>query len=145
MYIRSIQAVCHDMDATGAAAFDAADSNSRKRPRSDFVTDTPDYKQTKTIITKRQERVRKKFSLNTVVPDTPVKSDACNSHAGVGGGGGGGGITRHQDRIAEGDEPTSHVPTLSLRSTEISSSRSGALPTSLITRFSHYSPLKPLF
>jgi hypothetical protein len=116
-----------------------ADTNNRKRPRSDFVTDTPDYKQTKTIITKRQERVRKKFSLHTVVPDTPVKSaiDIGN----------GGAISTHQVNLTDvGDrQTTTQAHILGLRSTEISCSRAGAgVSTSLINRFALHSPFKKL-
>jgi hypothetical protein len=57
----------------------------RKRPRTCLITDTPDHKQKSTIITSKQEKLRKRFSIqlfntNTVptslpsIPDTPVKS-----------------------------------------------------------------------
>lgn len=59
----------------------------KKRPRSYLITDTPDHKQNSTIITTRQEKLRKRFSFQISnasasspsvilpsVPDTPVKS-----------------------------------------------------------------------
>ena len=58
------------------------ETNNRKR-KSYLITDTPDHKQNSTIITTRQEKLRKRFSFqqfNTapaqlpVIPDTPVKS-----------------------------------------------------------------------
>ncbi len=58
-------------------------TTSQKRPRTYLITDTPDHKQNATIITTRQEKLRKRFSFqqfnspNTslpIVPDTPVKS-----------------------------------------------------------------------
>ncbi len=57
----------------------------KKRPRSYLITDTPDHKQNATIITTRQEKLRKRFSFQQFansasspsilpsVPDTPVK------------------------------------------------------------------------
>lgn len=62
------------------------DSTSQKRPRTYLITDTPDHKQNTTIITTRQEKLRKRFSFQQfncasspsvlpVVPDTPVKGD----------------------------------------------------------------------
>ena len=65
--------------------FSVESSTSQKRPRSYLVTDTPDHKQNATIITTRQEKLRKRFSFqqfnspNTslpIVPDTPVKSES---------------------------------------------------------------------
>lgn len=61
------------------------DSTSNKRPRTYLITDTPDHKQNATIITTRQEKLRKRFSFQQFannaaspsvlpsVPDTPVK------------------------------------------------------------------------
>jgi len=63
--------------------FSVESSTSQKRQRTYLVTDTPDHKQNATIITTRQEKLRKRFSFqqfnspNTnlpIVPDTPVKS-----------------------------------------------------------------------
>lgn len=65
--------------------FSVESSTSQKRQRTYLVTDTPDHKQNATIITTRQEKLRKRFSFqqfnspNTnlpIVPDTPVKSDS---------------------------------------------------------------------
>ena len=55
------------------------DSTSNKRPRACLITDTPDHKQNSTIITTKQEKLRKRFSIQQfnalpVVPDTPIKS-----------------------------------------------------------------------
>ena len=61
------------------------DTTSNKRPRTYLITDTPDHKQNATIITTRQEKLRKRFSFQQfancasspsvlpTVPDTPVK------------------------------------------------------------------------
>jgi hypothetical protein len=58
---------------------DESNNSNRKRPRTYLITDTPDHKQNSTIITTRQEKVKKRFSFQQfnslpVVPDTPVKS-----------------------------------------------------------------------
>ena len=72
-----------NVNVTLFLAFSVELSTSQKRPRTYLITDTPDHKQNATIITTRQEKLRKRFSFqqfnspNTslpVVPDTPVKS-----------------------------------------------------------------------
>ena len=51
----------------------------RKMTKTYLITDTPDHKQNSSIMTVRQERLRKRFSLKhkisslPVIPDTPVK------------------------------------------------------------------------
>lgn len=58
------------------------DDGERKRPRSYLVTDTPDHKQNATILTIKQEKVRKRFSIvnpttnSPVVPETPIKDES---------------------------------------------------------------------
>ena len=52
-----------------------------KRRKSYLITDTPDHKQNATILTIRQEKVRKRFFIQQqsplpVIPDTPVKKSA---------------------------------------------------------------------
>jgi hypothetical protein len=60
------------------------DTSNRKRQRTYLITDTPDHKQNSTIITTKQEKVRKRFSFQPmssfpVVPDTPVKGKSDSS------------------------------------------------------------------
>lgn len=65
----------------------------QKRPRTYLITDTPDHKQNSTIITTRQEKLRKRFSFQQFtsaaaslpsVPDTPVKGETIEPPTSVG-------------------------------------------------------------
>jgi hypothetical protein len=60
------------------------DTTDRKRSRPCLITDTPDHKQNSTIITTRQEKLRKRFSIQQftpmpVVPDTPIKNETTDT------------------------------------------------------------------